>query len=232
MGQEDFIEIEIPEIGSDVLERLDQKSLLGNLGPAEQNQLGEFLKDGVTALLTQSGYECNVVERETPVLPTTRRVTGIGTDKEGNITSIKFLKIRPALRDSAIDFLELVTAAALAICFGPLKIIVGGTLGVIGILRNVLRSRDVLDIESDGDELRVFLAIGKIIIEKSSPPLASVDELAKHLLGTYTENEIKQILKTLTARELVTEKEVDDVKGVTYACARISDIDGHVSSTG
>ena len=86
----------------------------------------------------------------------------------------------------------------------------------------------MLDIESDSDELRVFLAIGKIIIGKKDIPLATFEDLTEHFLGSYTEDQINQILKTLTLRELVAKKEINGVKGFIYESSSIDDIQEYV----
>jgi len=186
-----------------------------------------FFEKKLPPVLAELGYEITAVTEEVET-DVDRLITSVRTS-EREIVEIRFLKVRPALERSILNFFGIGYGAACALFLSPTSS-VGVFTGVLGILINLYNNRDIL---SKGDPrtkdlLEVFVEIGRTIIENPTKPVATLAQLESRFYGRFDRNALNALLDNLLQRKLIKYR-ARPPEGYLYSSASVDDIREYVA---
>ena len=202
----------------------------GSIGATNSQLLGfeHFFERRVLPTLPDLGYKAEE-SSEQRVVQVARRITGIDSDN-GVVTEIRFLKIKPALKASFLNYFGIGYAAAMIFASGNPTAVPGLFLGVLGVLLNLHRHREVLSRNDPATEklLQVFLAIGQCILKKGRrEPIAKTDEIEAFVSNAMDPSSVLAVLNDLKNRGLIAFDLA--LGGYHYSSASPEDIRSYVS---
>jgi len=187
-----------------------------------------FFEKRLPQALIDLGYDILRITEKKEV-QVARKVTRVDVNGR-EVIGIKFLKIKPALKSSVLNFFGIGYGAACVFFLSPFAL--GGVfLGVLGVLLNLYKNREILSKDDPETQnlLLVFIEIGRIIIHKGqSAPVATLNDLEERLGDRFNRIAIHAIVDNLITRGLVAYHD-QDPGGYIYKSATIDDIREYVA---